>query len=75
MPPKAKQDRPNLLAAMQALIGLKTNLLPSDEFDSEVKMDMAAISEWAGRLRKAREAAGLVYLFWVSDVIDRTEGK
>lgn len=38
-------------------------------------MDMAAISEWAGRLRKAREAASLVYLFWVSDVIDRTEGK
>ena len=75
LPPEEKQNRPNLLAAMQVLIELKTNVLHSDEFDGEVRIDLAATAEWAERLRKAREAAGLLYLFWASDVIDTIEGK
>jgi hypothetical protein len=60
---------------MQTLIGLQTNILPSDKFNGKVEMNMADIARWAERLKKAREAAGLIYLFWASDVIDTTEGR
>jgi hypothetical protein len=75
LPPEKKQNRPNLVAAMQVLIELRPNILHSDEFNGEVRLDLAATAEWAERLKKARDAAGLLYLLWASDVIDAIEGK
>jgi hypothetical protein len=34
-----------------------------------MQMTVPAIVEWAERLRRVRESTGLVYLFWVSDVL------
>jgi hypothetical protein len=40
---------------------------------SQVQLTVTDIAEWAERLKKAREYAGLLYFFWVSDVLDIIE--
>ncbi len=70
LPPEKKQNRPKLLSAMQVLIELRASILHSHEFNGETRLDLAATAEWAERLRKGRETAGLFFLYWSSDVID-----
>jgi len=62
-------QRPHLFAAVQALVDMRANLFPADDFRGQLQMTVADIAEWAERLKRACEYAYLVYLFWVSDVL------
>ena len=68
--PQETAKRPHLVCAMQALGGIHSHLLPTDGFDDQVQMNLAEVAEWAERLAKARESAGMVYLHWASDIFD-----
>jgi len=62
-------QRPHLFAAVQALVEMRSNLFPADDFRGQLQMTGADIAEWAEQLKRACEYAYLVYLFWVSDVL------
>jgi hypothetical protein len=68
--PEEQAQRPYLFSAAQVLLEMRASLRPADDFQSQMQMTLPAIVEWAERLRRAREDADLVYLFWVSDVLD-----
>jgi hypothetical protein len=62
-------QRSHLLAAVQAVLEMRSSLFPTDDFLGQLQMTVADIAEWAERLRRAREYASLVYLLWVSDIL------
>lgn len=70
--PAEQAQRPHLHTAVQALIEMQSNLLPFSGADGNITLSVMQTAEWAERLKKAREYAGLVYFFWVSDVLGVT---
>lgn len=66
--------RPNSTLAMQRLIELREQFLPNPEWVGdgtiEATMNLSEIAEWEGRLGIAQESAFLIYLDWMSDVLD-----
>lgn len=56
--------------AIQALEEMQSNLLPYSGADGTIRMTVTETAEWGERLKSAREYAGLVYFFCVSDVLD-----
>jgi hypothetical protein len=67
--PEEQAQRPYLFSAVQVLLQMRSSLLPADDFQGQMQMTVPDIAEWAERLKRVREYAGLVYLFWVSDVL------
>lgn len=74
LPQSQRLERPNLIAAMELLVNLHTLLLPTDEPQAEGRieahMDFASIIEWADRLQEGQHYSLLLYLAWVSDVLE-----
>lgn len=68
--PEEQSKRPQLISAIRALVEMQSSLLPTDTFQGPLHMTVTDIAEWAERLKRAREYGGLVYFFWVSDVLD-----
>jgi hypothetical protein len=66
-------QRPNLITAVQGLVEMQSHLMPNADFEGQLSMNVTAIGEWAERLKRAREYAGLIYLFWASDILPTTE--
>ena len=56
--PEEQAQRPHLSSA-QALVEIQSSLLRADDFQSQLHMTVTDIAEWAERLKKAREYAGL----------------
>jgi hypothetical protein len=69
--PEEQAQRPRLISAVEALVAMQSNLLPTDNVHGSLHMTIPDIAEWADRLKTACESAGLVYYFWVSDALDR----
>lgn len=68
-----QQGRAALMSAVEAVIELRSYLLPSEGFEQSEMMNIEQISEWANRLEQARTYAVLAYLYWVADVLDEVE--
>jgi len=66
-----EQERhPALAAAIQGLVEMRENIMPSQDFDRELKMDLTNAREWMQRLETARVQAELVRLYWTADTLD-----
>lgn len=69
-----QEERPSLIAAMQVLVELHNQIMPtSDCHDGEIiraSMGLTQIAEWASRLETLQQQAFVLYLFWVSDVLE-----
>lgn len=68
--PNEQMNRPNLSVSVQLLAELKDDLLPTSDYGDGAVMNFSAMASWADRLIATRERAGLVYLFWITDVVD-----
>lgn len=67
-----REHRPNLVAVIQQVKELSEIVLPTSDYKDRATLNLASLVEWAGRLEKGREIALIVYLLWVSDVLDET---
>jgi len=65
-----QEQRPVLVAAIQALVEMRENIMPGKDFDGELKMNLTSAREWMQRLETARVQAELVRLYWVADTLD-----
>lgn len=67
-------NRTHLIAAMQVLVELHEHILPTADCSRdrriEVVMTLREISEWASRLNSIQQQVNVMYLFWVSDVLE-----
>lgn len=67
-------NRPYLITAMQVLIELHEQILPtlncSIDGRIEVSMNLDEIAQWATRLNTVQQLALSMYSFWVSDVLE-----
>jgi len=68
--PSERERRPNLVAAMEALLELHKNILPTSDFEDEAVLSLDAVATWADLLEESQKYALLAYLFWMSDVLD-----
>jgi len=67
--PSDYENRPNLVAVVQALQALHNQVLPTSDFQGQVSMDLEGMVEWANRLERGKQYAFLAYLFWASDIV------
>jgi len=67
--PSDYENRPNLVAVVQALQALHNQVLPTSDFRGQVLMDLEGMVEWANRLETGKQYAFLAYLFWASDIV------
>lgn len=69
-----RESRPYLVAAVQELVGINKQILPTDDCRRngkiEVSMSFEEIAEWANRLNTIQQSAFSMYLFLVSDVLE-----
>ena len=72
-----QENRPNLIAVVQGLAELHQQFLPTPNCSRdgriELTMNLAEVAEWAGRLESIQQSVSLMYLFWVSDVLEEAE--
>jgi DNA polymerase III delta prime subunit len=71
--PSQYENRPNLVAAVQALKELYEYILPTSDFQEQVIIDFERMVEWANQLEIGQEYAFRTYLLWASDVLDEAE--
>jgi hypothetical protein len=67
-----RENRADLLNAVEALIEWKKYVLPSDDFQDQASLTHEQLIEWADRLEKARYFAIVAYLYWVADLIEHS---
>jgi hypothetical protein len=60
--PSEQANRPNLITVVQGLVKLHEQI-----------MNLTELVEWASRLESIQQSILLMYLFWVSDVLDEAE--
>jgi hypothetical protein len=65
-----QEQRLSLVAAVQMLVEMRENIMPNEDVDGELKMNLASMKEWMRRLETARVQAELVRLFWAADVLE-----
>lgn len=68
-------SRSYLMNSMQVFSGLCEQLLPTENFTDEgniqqVSMNFEEMTDWADRLSAAQQIASVMYLSWVSDVLE-----
>jgi len=75
--PSEQANRQNLSNVAQKLAELHQQILPtadcSRDGKTELTMSLAEVAEWASRLESTQQSVSLIYLFWVSDVLDEAE--
>lgn len=75
--PSEQANRPNLIAVVQGLAELHQQILPTPDCSRdgriELTMNLAEVAEWASRLESIQQSTSLMYLFWVSDVLQEAE--
>jgi hypothetical protein len=79
--PSEQENRPNLIAVDQELAELHRQMLPTADCsrDGRIELTMnlaenlAEVAEWASRLESIQQSVSLMYLFWVSDVLEEAE--
>jgi hypothetical protein len=75
--PSEQENRPNLIAVIQGLAELHQQILPTPNCSRdgriELTMNLAEVAEWASRLESIQQSVSLMYLFWVSDVLEEAE--
>lgn len=67
-----RENRADLVNAVEALIEWKKYVLPSDDFQDQASLTHEQLIEWAGRLEKARDFAIATYLYWIADLIEHS---
>jgi hypothetical protein len=70
LPDSEKEERPNLIAAVQAISEMHQNILPTSDFQGAVVLTLEAFFEWADRLEQGQEYAVFIWLNWVAEVLD-----
>jgi hypothetical protein len=75
--PSEQANRPNLIAVVQGLAELHEQILPTVDCSRdgriELTLNLAEVAEWASRLESIQQSVSLMYLFWVSDVLEEAE--
>jgi len=75
--PSKQANRPNLITVVQGLVELHQQILPTPDCSRdgriELTMNLAKVAEWASRLESIQQSVFLMYLFWVSDVLEEAE--
>jgi hypothetical protein len=75
--PSEQANRPNLIAVVLGLAELHEQILPTADCSRdgriELTMNLAEVAEWASRLESIQQSVSLMYLFWVSDVLEEAE--
>lgn len=75
--PSEQENRPNLVIVVQGLAELHQQILPTPDCSRdgriELSLNLAQIAEWASRLESIQQSVFLIYLFWVSDVLEEAE--
>lgn len=70
LPASEQASRLHLLTALQLLVELHKLIMPTDDFQNQVRMDLEEIVNWASQLKTAQQYAFLTYLSLVSDVLE-----
>lgn len=69
-----RTNRIHLIIALQILVKLSEQILPTDDCSRDgkiiVSMNLRQISEWASRLNSIKQQVNIMYLSWVSDVLE-----
>ena len=69
-----QSKRPYLIKAMEMLLEIHQQILPkancSKNEQIQVSINFEEIVMWANRLSKVQDSAFLMYLFWISDVLE-----
>jgi hypothetical protein len=63
--------RPYLFESAVAIRNLHDTILPSEDFDNRLEMDLEGLIDWATRLEQAPAHAIAASSAWMSDVIDQ----
>ena len=75
--PSEQANRPKLITVVQGLVELHQQILPTPDCSRdgriELTMNLAKVAEWASRLESIQQSVFLMYLFWVSDVLEEAE--
>ncbi|MEQ8539484.1 MAG: hypothetical protein RIB93_18790 [Coleofasciculus sp. D1-CHI-01] len=75
--PSEQENRPHLTTVVQGLAELHEQILPpadcSRDGRIELTMNLPEVAEWANRLESIQQSVFLIYLFWVSDVLEEAE--
>jgi hypothetical protein len=70
LPASEQACRLHLLTAVQLLVELHKFIMPTPDFQNQVRIDLEGIVNWASRLKTGQQYAFLVYLSLVSDVLE-----
>lgn len=75
--PSEQANRPNLIVVAKGFVELHEQILPTADCSRdgriELTMNLAELAEWASRLESIQQSVSLMYLFWVSDVLEEAE--
>ncbi len=75
--PSEQENRPYLITVVQGLAELHEQILPTADCSRDgrihLTMNLLEIAEWASRLESIQQSISLIYLFWVSDVLEEAE--
>lgn len=75
--PSEQANRPNLIIVDRGLAELHQQILPPANCyrDGRIELarNLAEVTEWASRLESIQQSVSLMYLFWVSDVLEEAE--
>ncbi|MEQ9625156.1 hypothetical protein [Coleofasciculus chthonoplastes] len=75
--PSEQANRPHLITAVQGLAELQEQILPTADCSRDgriqLTMNLPEVAEWANRLESIQQSVFLIYLFWVSDVLEEVE--
>jgi len=67
VPEEELAARPNLIEAMNFLIGMKEAIYPTAEFKGQVRISIEEVVEWRDRLKAGMENLGLARQLWIAD--------
>ena len=65
-------DRDVLLEVAQALSESYRDMLPQDDCNGSLQLDLKDIEEWSQRVSNVSEKMQLISLYWASDIIENT---